>query len=141
MNPGEHFTFSDEISPDRVTANSIVSGPAPAAALSLGTPAISEAAPRPAPPPPQPAPPPPPSGGGAGQGAPRGQEPIYRSIDGSGNNLAHGNMNAAGADFVRIGPANFADGVDSMFTNLPNARDISNIVVAGHGDDANPEGL
>ena len=36
----------------------------------------------------------------------------YRSIDGSGNNLSQTNLNAAGTDFTRIGPANFTDGVD-----------------------------
>lgn len=65
----------------------------------------------------------------------------FRSIDGTGNSLTNTNLNAAGQDFARIGPANFADGVDSMFTNEPNPRAISNTVVAGHGDDPNPQGL
>ena len=63
-----------------------------------------------------------------------------RSIDGSGNNLAHPDLNAVGSDFARVGPAHFADGVDTMTTG-PNPRDISNIVVAGNGDLPNPEGL
>ncbi len=63
-----------------------------------------------------------------------------RTIDGSGNNLAHANLNATGSDFARVGPAHFADGLDTM-TNGPNPRDISNIVVAGNGDLPNPEGL
>ncbi|TMJ91221.1 MAG: peroxidase [Alphaproteobacteria bacterium] len=65
----------------------------------------------------------------------------YRSIDGSGNNLSQTDLNAAGTDFTRIGPANFADGVDAM-TDGPNPRTISNVVV-GQGDAAvpNPEGL
>ena len=63
-----------------------------------------------------------------------------RTIDGSGNNLAHPNLNAVGSDFTRVGPAHFADGVDAM-TSGPNPRDISNIVVAGNGDLPNPEGL
>jgi hypothetical protein len=33
----------------------------------------------------------------------------YRSIDGSGNNLSQTDLNAAGTDFTRIGPANFAE--------------------------------
>ncbi len=65
----------------------------------------------------------------------------YRSIDGSGNNLAHTTENAVGADFGRIGPAHFTDHVDAIDTSGPNARTISNIVVAGHGDLANKEGL
>ena len=65
----------------------------------------------------------------------------FRSIDGSGNNLAHGQENAVGSDFSRIGPANFTDHVGAMATNAPNARTISNEVVAGSGDVANAEGL
>src|ERR1043165_4131855 len=64
----------------------------------------------------------------------------YRSIDGSGNNLQHPEFNQANTDFDRIGQAHFADGVDFMVSG-PNPRDISNIVVAGHGDVPNPEGL
>jgi Ca2+-binding RTX toxin-like protein len=84
-----------------------------------------------------------------GPGAPPPAAPLadhaaqisYRSIDGSGNNLADTSMNAAGQDFDRIGPARFADGVDAIITTAPNARTISNIVVAGNGDLANPEKL
>ena len=55
-----------------------------------------------------------------------------RTINGSGNNLQEASLNQAGTDFARIGPANFADGFDSMQPG-PNPRDISNIVVAGNG--------
>ena len=34
----------------------------------------------------------------------------FRTIDGSGNNLADPTVNQAGTDFTRVGPANFADG-------------------------------
>src|ERR1043165_1356680 len=64
---------------------------------------------------------------------------IYRSIDGSGNNLSDPTINAAGTDFTRIGPANFADGISEP-TSGPNPRTISNVVVAG-GDDAEGSGL
>jgi hypothetical protein len=85
-------------------------------------------------------------GQGPGQGPiPRGAGPenqlILRSIDGSGNNLLHTDMNAVGTDFIRIGTAHFADGISAMRTDLPNARTISNVVVAGSGDVANKEGL
>jgi len=56
----------------------------------------------------------------------------FRSMDGSGNNIAHPTWDAAGSDFRRIGKANFADGFDSLVDG-PNARTISNVVV-GHGD-------
>ena len=141
MNPGEFFNFDTEMSSDVVVRNSISTGPAATpSSNAIGFFAAPEVAIRPAPPQ-APTLAPQPTANGGGQGPARPQDPIYRSIDGTGNNLAHGDMNAAGADFVRLGPAHFADGVDSMFTNLPNARDISNIVVAGHGDDANAEGL
>ena len=64
----------------------------------------------------------------------------YRTIDGSHNNLKHANLNATGTDFTRIGPAHFSDGVDSMHYG-PNPRMISNVVVDGHGDLPNSEGL
>ena len=79
---------------------------------------------------PQPAPAPPPSAQGV----------AYRSIDGSGNNLRHSDMNVAGSDMTRIAPANFSDGLDTMVTGV-NARDISNIVVAGNGSTPNAQGL
>jgi peroxidase len=53
----------------------------------------------------------------------------FRSIDGSNNNIADPAMNQTDTDFVRVGPANFADGFNEMTTG-PNPRDISNIVVA-----------
>lgn len=65
----------------------------------------------------------------------------YRSIDGSGNTAPSSSLNAVGADFSRLGPARFADGVKAMVTGAPNARLISNVVVAGQGEAPNPEGL
>jgi len=75
--------------------------------------------------------------GGHGQGP---QPVAARSIDGSGNNLSNPDLNAAGTDFARVGPAHFADGI-SVPVDGPNPRAISNIVVAGDGDATNPEGL
>jgi peroxidase len=57
----------------------------------------------------------------------------FRSIDGSDNNLANPTLNQVDTDFARIGPANFADGVDAMQPG-PNPREISNIVVANGPD-------
>ena len=54
----------------------------------------------------------------------------FRTFDGSGNNLQNPALNEAGTDFARIGPANFADGIDAMQPG-PNPREISDIVVAG----------
>ncbi|HTS42369.1 MAG TPA: peroxidase family protein [Xanthobacteraceae bacterium] len=64
----------------------------------------------------------------------------FRSIDGSGNNLSDPSLNQAGTDFARVGVAHFGPDGDSMLPG-PNAREISNEVVAGHGDDENPQGL
>ena len=60
----------------------------------------------------------------------------YRSIDGSGNSLTNIGLNALGADFSRIGVAHFSDGVSALRTGLPNARTVSNLVVAGNAGDA-----
>jgi hypothetical protein len=65
----------------------------------------------------------------------------YRSLDGSGNNLANTGLNALGADFIRLGTAHFSDGIAALPTNLPNARTVSNLVVAGSGATPNKEGL
>jgi Animal haem peroxidase len=64
----------------------------------------------------------------------------FRTIDGTQNNLVQPDLNAAGTDFARIGPAHFEDGVLTPIEGA-NPREISNIVVAGNGDLANPEGL
>lgn len=69
----------------------------------------------------------------------------FRTIDGSQNNLAQPELNAAGTDFTRVGLAHFADGVSTPVSepDVPNPREISNIVVAGGPDpeDGNPDGL
>ena len=75
--------------------------------------------------------------------APRPPRPSisYRSIDGSGNNLANTGLNVVGATFTRIGAAQFSDGISALRTDLPNARTVSNLVVAGEGAVPNTEGL
>jgi len=83
----------------------------------------------------------------AAQGARRPPTPpkpagiTYRSLDGSGNNLSNTGLNALGADFSRLGPAHFSDGISALRTDLPNARTISNLVVDGNGATPNKEGL
>ena len=81
------------------------------------------------------------------QQPPSGGEPSepstveFRSIDGSGNNITNAQLNVAGTDFTRIGPAHFADDISTPVDG-PNPRMISNVVV-GQGDAnvANAEGL
>ncbi len=57
----------------------------------------------------------------------------FRQIDGSGNNFSDPSLNQSNTDFARLGPANFADGVDAMQPGL-NPREISDIVVANGPD-------
>jgi peroxidase len=65
----------------------------------------------------------------------------FRTLDGSQNNLTHTDFNAAGTDFTRLAPANFADGISTMVDG-PNPRTVSNLVVAGDGSTPeNPEGF
>ncbi len=51
-----------------------------------------------------------------------------RSLDGTGNNVLHPNAGAAGANYIRIAPSAYADGVSSQRSGstAPNARYISN---------------
>jgi len=53
----------------------------------------------------------------------------YRSIDGSGNNLDHAEMNAANTALMRAMPAKYLDGVSQMVgQNYPNPRSVSNAI-------------
>ena len=53
--------------------------------------------------------------------------PAFRTLDGSGNNVAHATWGQAGTPYPRLGPANYADGVSSM-QGGPSPRRISNRV-------------
>jgi len=127
----------------RVTGASLAAArPAPAAATAAPSAATTAASPVRAQ---QVVTPPAPPQQGVTPPAPQPQPPrpavIYRSIDGSGNNLVNTTLNAVGADFTRIGTAHFSDGVSALRTDLPNARTVSNLVVDGNGATANAEGL
>lgn len=63
----------------------------------------------------------------------------FRTTDGTDNNPIHPDLNAAGTDFARIGPAHFADGISSMVDG-PNPRMISDVVAASGTDAQDPEG-
>ena len=65
----------------------------------------------------------------------------FYSVDGSGNNLAQPELNAAGSDFARLGSAHYADGISAPLDG-PNPRTISDVVV-GEGDPTipNPDGF
>lgn len=66
---------------------------------------------------------------------------LQRSIDGLGNNLQQAALNTVGSSFRRLGPARFADNTMGMVQTLPNARTVSNLVVAGQAETPNREGL
>ena len=55
-----------------------------------------------------------------------GQE--YRTLDGTNNNLFDTNLGAMGTTLSRLTAANYADGVSSIDTALPNPREISNAI-------------
>ncbi len=61
--------------------------------------------------------------------APRDSDVLtsVRTLDGSGSNVAHATWGQAGTPYVRLGPANYADGVGSM-QGGPAPRRISNRV-------------
>ena len=63
------------------------------------------------------------------------------TFDGTGHHPTAPLRNSAGSSIGRYGPARFADGVYTIPTGLPNARFISNVVVAGHGTDPDPSGV
>jgi hypothetical protein len=56
----------------------------------------------------------------------RAADPVaVRSLDGSGNNLAHPDWGQLGKPYLRVAPANYADGIKTMVTGPP-ARYTSN---------------
>src|SRR5205823_962645 len=61
---------------------------------------------------------------------------VWRSLDGTGNNLANANWGATGADLVRLAPAAYGDGVSTPAgANRPSARVVSNTVSAHPADE------
>jgi hypothetical protein len=56
----------------------------------------------------------------------------YQSLDGSGNNRVHPEWGKAGAAYLRVAPARYADGIGAPVAG-PNARNISNRVFNNAG--------
>ncbi len=52
---------------------------------------------------------------------------VVRALDGSGNNLRHPDWGKAGTQYLRVAPANYADGIGSMVSG-PSPRYVSNRV-------------
>jgi hypothetical protein len=66
----------------------------------------------------------------------------YRSIDGARNNLSHPRWGAAGEQLLRLGPADYADGIsEPAGAGRPHPREISNAVCAQAGSTPDPNGL
>ena len=71
-------------------------------------------------------------------------EPIYRTVDGNGNNLANPGYGMAGSQLLRLGlPAAYDDGISTPRggATLPSARAVSNAVSAQSGPALNSKGL
>lgn len=68
--------------------------------------------------------------------------PVYRSVSGYGNNIAHPGRGAAGSAFLRRTPVGYADGVSAPSgTDRPSARLVSNIVCRQETDTLNAQRL
>jgi hypothetical protein len=65
------------------------------------------------------------AGAAGAAGPPQLQQFQIRSLDGSGNNAQHPDWGNAGTQYVRVAPANFADGISQPVSG-PSARSISN---------------
>ncbi len=62
----------------------------------------------------------------------------YRSIDGTGNNLAHPKWGSTDEQLLRMAPAEYGDGISTPAgADRPGAREISN-ALAAHSDEATP---
>src|SRR5947209_14359575 len=54
---------------------------------------------------------------------------VYRSIDGTGNNLTNPTWGSSGTDLIRISPVAYADGVSApSLPNAPSARVVSDVL-------------
>lgn len=66
----------------------------------------------------------------------------FRTIDGTGNNLANPAWGSAGSDLLRTAPAAYGDGISTPAgSNRPSAREISNVIDSQSGDLPNNRGL
>src|SRR4051794_6408145 len=53
---------------------------------------------------------------------------VFRSIDGTNNNLAHPTWGSAGVDLIRVAPPAYSDGISvPAGSTRPSAREISNV--------------
>ncbi|MDF2368765.1 peroxidase family protein [Sneathiella sp.] len=64
-----------------------------------------------------------------------------RPVDGAGSNTENPEWGAAGQTLLRLGEANFADGISEIDEDLPGPREISNAVVAQAEDIPNSFGV
>lgn len=69
-------------------------------------------------------------------------DPVFRTIDGTGNNIANPNWGAVGTALLRAGGPAYADGISAPAANpaWPNPRVVSNAVVAQPSNLPNAKG-
>ena len=64
-----------------------------------------------------------------------------RPVDGTGTIEGNPDWGAAGQTLLRLGEANYADGISGMNDDLPGARDVSNAIAAQTEDEPNSFGV
>lgn len=64
-----------------------------------------------------------------------------RPVDGTGTNAENEDWGATGQQLIRLADANYEDGIDEPVSGLPNAREISNAIVAQEAEAPNSFGL
>ncbi len=61
--------------------------------------------------------------------------PVFRTVDGTGNNLAHADWGAANTDLMRLAPAAYSNSISTMAgADRPSPRAISNAIDAQSGN-------
>lgn len=68
-----------------------------------------------------------------------GQE--SRSFDGTRNNLSNIDLGSVGQHYTRIATANYADGIGSINQDLPNPRELSNLVFEQESNQSDTDDL
>ncbi len=70
-----------------------------------------------------------------------GTPTVFRSVDGTGNNLMHAAWGSAGADFYRVAAAAYTDGSTATGASRPSAREVSNVLNSQSADILDPRNL
>ncbi len=78
----------------------------------------------------------------AGESPPASSTPtiVVRPIDGASTHAEHPDWGAVDQELLRLGPADFEDGIGEMVTDRPEAREVSNAIAAQSEDMPNEIG-